>query len=167
VSGATADRGGAVTTEAFRTGMRQLASGVCLVTTAHAGKRHGFAATSVTALSDEPPSLLVCIHRATSGHDPLHGSGRFCINVLAHDQDAIALAFSDKTRRHERFIDGHWQGRDGLRVAEALAAFECRIEQTWNYGSHSVVVGLIETIHTGPAGRRPLLYFDARFRELA
>jgi flavin reductase len=161
------DRGAAATPEAFRAGMRQLASGVCLVTTVHAGARHGFAATSVTALSEQPPSLLVCINRATSGHDPLHGSGRFCVNVLAHGQDAIAMAFSDKARRHERFVDGQWQGRDGLRLAAALATFECRLAQTLNHGSHSIVIGLIEAIHSDPAGRQPLVYFDAKFRALA
>jgi flavin reductase len=155
------------TIDAFRAGMRQLASGVCLVTTSHDGERHGFAATSVTGLSGEPPSLLVCINRATSGHAPLHGAGRFCVNVLAEDQEPVAALFSDKARRHERFRNGAWDGRDALRLARALAAFECRIDHSFDYGTHSIVVGLIETIHVDAAGRAPLVYFDARFRALA
>ena len=155
------------TIDAFRAGMRQLASGVCLVTTVFDGERHGFAATSVTGLSGEPPSLLVCINRATSGHGPLHGAGRFCVNVLAQDQESIASLFADKSRRHERFLGEAWDERDARRLTRALAVFDCRIDQTFDYGTHSIVVGLIEAIHVDADGRAPLVYFDARFRALA
>lgn len=155
------------TIDAFRAGMRQLASGVCLVTTVLDGERHGFAATSVTALSGEPPSLLVCINRATSGHGPLHGAGRFCVNVLAQDQETTASLFGDRARRHERFLGDAWDDGEALRLTQALAAFDCRVDRTFDYGTHSIVVGLIETIHVGPVGRSPLVYFDARFRALA
>ena len=43
----------------FRKAMRTLTSAVCVVSTAHAGRRFGMTATSVTSLSAEPPSILV------------------------------------------------------------------------------------------------------------
>ena len=36
-------------------------------------------ATAVTSLSMDPPSLLVCINRATSLHAPLLAARRFCL----------------------------------------------------------------------------------------
>ena len=49
----------------FKNGMRRLASGVSLVTTVLDGQRHGLVATSVCAVSAEPPSLLVRVNRSS------------------------------------------------------------------------------------------------------
>ena len=56
-------RGGDVTAGAFRSVMRELASGVVLVTSAFERKRAGCAVSSVSSLSLEPASLLVCLRR--------------------------------------------------------------------------------------------------------
>ena len=56
----------------FRLAMRKLASTVTVLTTREADEHHGMAATAVTSLSTEPPSLLVCVNRSASLHDPLH-----------------------------------------------------------------------------------------------
>ena len=48
--------------DAFRKAMRRLAATPCLVTTLRDGRRHGMAATSVTSLCFEPPSILVCVN---------------------------------------------------------------------------------------------------------
>ena len=147
--------------------MRRLAAGVCLVTTRHEGQRHGFVATSVTSLSSEPPSLLVCVNRAASGHDPLLNSGHFCVNVLAGAHERIAAAFSSAALRHTRFHDGRWDDSKAPALLDAVTAFHCRVDQTIRYGTHSIIIGAIDDIRLDPGPLDPLLYCDARFRVLA
>jgi flavin reductase len=54
-------------------------------------------ATAVCSVSDEPPSLLLCVNRNARLHDILAANGVFCVNILAAGQEAISQAFSDRT----------------------------------------------------------------------
>ena len=56
--------------EDFKEGMRQLAAGVTIVTTAVGERRNGLTATAVCSLSAEPPMLLACVNREAGAHDP-------------------------------------------------------------------------------------------------
>jgi flavin reductase (DIM6/NTAB) family NADH-FMN oxidoreductase RutF len=47
---------------AFRDAMRQLASGVCVVTSGSGPDSVALTAISVSSLSADPPTLLVCIN---------------------------------------------------------------------------------------------------------
>lgn len=153
----------------FRMGMRRLAAGVSLITTVEEGQRHGLVATSVTSLSGEPPSLLVCINRSTSSYEPITRSGIFCVNLIAEGQDHVAAQFSSSKRRDERFGDGAWTTlATGAPVLEgALAAFDCRVDHSLDYGTHTIFIGLIESIWLYDAKVAPLLYVDGAFRTLA
>ena len=83
-----------VTPQIFIQGMRQLASGVTLITTAHEGRRAGLTATAVCSVSAEPPQLLACINRRSETHRVIDQSGVFAINVLASDQQRLARIFA-------------------------------------------------------------------------
>lgn len=50
----------------FKTVMRQVAGAVSVITAQHADARAGLTATSLTALSAEPPTVLVCINHGAS-----------------------------------------------------------------------------------------------------
>ena len=71
--------------EAYRGGMRQLAAGVCLITSADQQQPGGMIATAVTSVSAAPPTLLVCVNRNASMFELIQRSGHFCVNVLAAD----------------------------------------------------------------------------------
>src|SRR5690606_30846961 len=63
--------------------MRGVASTVVLVTAGSAdGERYAMTANSFTSVSFEPPTVLVCINRQASVHEPIRRLGRFCINIL-------------------------------------------------------------------------------------
>ena len=79
--------------QTFKAGMRRLASGIALVTTRHAETNYGLAATSVSALTAEPPTLLVCINRSASCHDAITASGRYEARLLDGCRDAGLSAF--------------------------------------------------------------------------
>ena len=94
----------------FQEAMRQLPSGVCVVTHGTGGERTGLTATSVASLSSEPPALLVCLHRSSSSDPALTRLGAFAVNVLAADQREIAGRFASASgvNGEERFEEGRW-----------------------------------------------------------
>ena len=88
-------RSEAVAPGAFREVMRELASGVALVTAADERTRAGCAVSSFASLSLSPASLLVCLNEESSTLACNRASGAFAINILAHGHLSLARRFSD------------------------------------------------------------------------
>ncbi len=84
-------------------------SSVCVITTALDGERFGLTATAVSSVSAEPPRLLVCINKSGLTHDKILAAGRFCVNVLAEEQDKVAMVFAGMGgSAADRFETGEW-----------------------------------------------------------
>jgi flavin reductase len=147
----------------FRKAMRRLASAVTVISATYVGRRHGMTATAVTSVSSNPPSLLACINRSASLHDPLLASGRFCVNILYGGQSEIADAFGGMRSGDDRFAAGDWAVHDnGLPyLTGAQASLFCAADLMTRYATHSIVVGKISEIIVG-GHVAPLLYQDGR-----
>lgn len=63
--------------------LRRLASTVSIVTCRHDGCNHAMTATAVSALSMDPPSMLVCVNRSAGFHNALDQASEFAINILS------------------------------------------------------------------------------------
>jgi len=114
--------------------MRQCAGAVALVTVgAEPGRRSGLMVTSACSLSDDPPSLLVCVNRNASPQARIREQGHFVINFLNEEHALLALTFSDQkgVNGDDRFVFGRWTvGATGGPVQEdAVAAFDCVLTQ--------------------------------------
>jgi len=93
----TGDRSIAIDPESFMRAMRQCAGAVALVTVgAEPGRRSGLTVTSACSLSDDPPSLLVCVNRNASAHARIREQGHFVINFLNEEHALLALTFSGR-----------------------------------------------------------------------
>ncbi len=90
----------------FKLGMRRLAAGVSLITTVHDGVRHGLVATAVNSVTADPPTLLVCINKSASAHDHVDQAGVLCVNILAHEHEAVAARFSSPWTGRSASIPG-------------------------------------------------------------
>jgi flavin reductase len=155
-----------VSIDSFRAGMRRLAGALSLVTTQEAGTRHGLLVSSVTSLSGDPPSLIFGVNQSASSHDPLIRRGVFCVNVLSSKQRGIAELFAKSNSRNERFSEGRWAGSTVPVLLGSLASFECVLDKTISYGSHSIMIGIIKNIAISDAAPDPVLYFDGGYRYL-
>jgi flavin reductase len=158
-----------ISEEIFKLGFRRLASGVSCVTTRWNGQPHGFVATSVSSLGNEPPTLIVCVNRTVSSHDPISESGILCVNVLCHGDQDMAILFGDKDRRQSRFASQDWtEMRTGAPVLrEALVAFDCVVDSQIPYGTHTIFIGrIVDALVCRSSIESPLLYFDGSFCEL-
>lgn len=145
----------------YRLAMRRLASTVCIVTCVAKGERHGMTATAVVSVSADPPTLLVCINQSASIHEHLLASPRFCVNLLQHEQSSVARAFSGFLKGEARFAVGSWaEDIHQLPLLHgAQANLVCAPVKSMVHGTHTIVLGLVESVAmSGAVG--PLLYQD-------
>jgi flavin reductase (DIM6/NTAB) family NADH-FMN oxidoreductase RutF len=156
---------------AMKLGMRRLASGVCVLSTQLVGgERFAMTVSSVTSVSDNPASLLVCVnkHGSMEGHLATQGSP-FAISILASGQQAISNRCAGLDAADtDRFSLGDWQqGFDGLPyLADAQATFFCRSDMVNSYGTHHIIVGRIFEVVIGGLTIDPLIYVDGDYEVL-
>jgi flavin reductase (DIM6/NTAB) family NADH-FMN oxidoreductase RutF len=159
-----------VTPQSFIQGMRQLASGVTLITTAHDGRRAGLTATAVCSVSAEPPQLLACVNRRSETHRVIDQSGVFAINVLASDQQRLAQIFAGATDVYgdSRFEQAGWtELMTGAPVlSSCLAIFDCRVVESMAAATHSIFIGKVEAITFEP-DLDPLVYVEGDYGLIA
>ncbi len=140
-------RAPATAVEGFRQAMRQLPSGVCVITHGSGEQRTGLTATSVSSLSAEPPTLIVCVNRSASLYARLGSGDLFGVNVLAAAHVEIADRFAGRLGLGgaERFGEGRWiTTPDGVSLlADAIAAFECEAQDLIERHSHAILIGRV------------------------
>lgn len=157
--------------------LRRLASSVAIVTSRDEdGHPHGMAASAVMPVSMDPPSMLVAINRDAGLHPVVRRSGRYCINLLADAQHPLLKPFSQTALREQRFRFDDW--RDAWSSADgalpwldgAPATIECEVDQTMDYGTHTLFVGRVVHVRcasTGSAAPQPLVWLAGQRVPLA
>jgi flavin reductase (DIM6/NTAB) family NADH-FMN oxidoreductase RutF len=147
----------------FRAAMRQVASGVAIVTTIEGGERYGITATSAASVSEDPPLISIGVNKQSWICDALMRSKRFCINMLGVSQLDVAKAFSVNPRE-TRFETGEWTSlTTGAPVlVEAPAVFDCELFQAIEVKTHYLVIGHILTTRTAD-NIAPLIYRDRKY----
>lgn len=156
--------------DAMKEGMRRLASGVCVITAKDSsGSPYAMTATSVTSVSDQPASLLVCINKNTRMFQAIEDGGNFCVNLLNHDQEEISNRCASGDQGADRFQSGQWQELRALPYLEgSLAAFFCRQEQSIDFGTHRILIGGIqEVLVSQDETINPLIYLNGGYGTLA
>ena len=127
--------------QSFRAAMAQLGSAVCILSTGGLAGRYGITASAVTAVSDDPPSLIVCVNRNSGANAAIKTNGRLCVNVLSCDQETVSAAFSNPSVvPARRFDTGEWQDSPigNPVLAETAAYFDCEVDKAVEYGTHTV-----------------------------
>ncbi|HWJ75674.1 MAG TPA: flavin reductase family protein [Kaistia sp.] len=155
---------------AFKHAMRHLAGAVSVITTGAGEDRTGFTATSVSSLSADSPSLIVSLNRSSSSWPVLRRTGRFAVNILAEDQQAIAEAFAGRggLKGADRYNGAQWISfsSGSLGLAGALVAFDCVLEEAIERHSHAILIGSVrEVVLTAEA--QPLLYWHGAYRRIS
>lgn len=150
----------------FRDFCARFASGVTVTTVRDAqGNPHGLTASSFTAVSLNPPLILVCIDHNSGVLQHFRTASHFAVNILHAGQQAISSQFAMKA--HDRFEGIAWTpGPAGSPLlADCLAQVECMTHQIVDAGDHAVFFGEVVTART--SGDEPLLYFDRAYRSLS
>jgi flavin reductase (DIM6/NTAB) family NADH-FMN oxidoreductase RutF len=149
--------------EAFKQSMRRVAATVNFISICVDGTPMGITATAVSAVSMDPPSLLVCVNQAASVHPWIGDALHFNVNVLHRDQADVATMFADRSQEAQRFLTG-WDNDcvTPPRLRGAQASILCRRTDHHRFGTHSIFIGVVEEVLTR-AEVDPLLYLDGRY----
>jgi flavin reductase (DIM6/NTAB) family NADH-FMN oxidoreductase RutF len=164
------DAANTLETESMREAMAECANGVCVVTVGSGLERHGLTVSSMTSVSLSPPTLLFCINRQSSAWPMLERTRCFAVNVLAVHHSGVADQFAGRFgwRNADRFEGAEWRTlQTGAPIlGDAVAAFDCEVEQIIERYSHFVVFGRVcaSLASSNPGG--PLLYWRRHYREL-
>lgn len=156
--------------QAFRDAMARLGAAVTVLTTdGPAGGRTGVTASAVCSVTDDPPTLLVCLNRGGASTPAFLANGVFCVNVLAERHRALSDAFAGRPQRlstEARFAtpgaawDALATGAPAL--ADAPACVDCEVEEAVEKGTHSVLFGRVRAVRLGADAEEPALIWWAR-----
>lgn len=151
----------------YRQAMAHFPTGVTVITSCDPeGERHGMTANAFTSVSLSPVLLLVCIGKHLPTHRAVRETGRFNVNLLDAAQRDLAQQFAHPAA--DKFEGVRLRpGTEVPVLADALAHFECSVDQQIDAGDHSIFIGQVEDCDcrdADPAG--PLLYFRSDFHQL-
>jgi flavin reductase (DIM6/NTAB) family NADH-FMN oxidoreductase RutF len=149
----------------FRRVLSHFATGVTILTATDAeGRPTGLTVSAFCSVSLDPPQVLVCVDHKSQSYPALRDTGRFAVNILGADHEAVSRRFA--TTRLDKFDAVPYQlGALGVPLIDgALAQLECRTVSQHVEGDHTILVGRVEEARNG-AGE-PLLYFRGKYRAL-
>ena len=129
----------------FRLAMRRYIYSVSIMSNKdEKGDTNAITVSSVTSISMEPPSLLICINKSSRIHDSLKVGSQFCINLLNKNQTELSNICSDEDGYEKRFSDEHWNINEIPYLSNAQANIFCKVDKLTSYHTHTIVIGLVE-----------------------
>ncbi|WP_460773329.1 flavin reductase family protein [Microbacterium sp. GXF7504] len=155
----------------FRAVMSHFATGVVVVTGGAAdGTPLGMTAQSFSALSLDPPLVMVCPSRTSTSWPRIGATHRFAVNVLSADQAELSRRFARSGG--DKFSGLRWSwGEYGAPLIDgAIAHIECDLEVVHPGGDHYIAVGrvrkLASALAEAGAEPSPLLFYRSGYRTL-
>jgi flavin reductase (DIM6/NTAB) family NADH-FMN oxidoreductase RutF len=145
----------------FRAVLGHFASGVVLVTGMHDDRPAGFTCQSFFSLSLAPPLVALAPGKSSTSWPRLSNAGRMCVNVLAEEQEGMAMTFA--VTEADKFAGVGWSpGTNGApRLHGSLAWIDCAVKDVYDAGDHYLVVAEVEALEMGSG--KPLLFYRGGF----
>lgn len=154
----------------FREAMAQFASGVTVVTTVQGDVDHAMTANAFTSVSLDPPLVLVCVDKTTRFHQAVALSRQWGASILTGSQIPLAEWLATRGRPLAGQLEGHpfrrGQHTGAALLEQALCRLECRTWEMYDGGDHTIVVGEVVALETGPAEEPAMVYFRGAFGTL-
>jgi flavin reductase len=159
-----------VDSKTFRNGMARLAAGVNIVTSVGNDGWCGFTASAVCSVTDEPPTLLVCMKKTAQSYHAIQSSRVLCVNTVAGLHEDLSMRFSGAGGAKDmsmRFSGADWTtlitGAPSL--ADATVSFDCLVVRNEEIGTHVVFFCEVVAIREGE-NVEGLVYFGRKFHRV-
>lgn len=162
-AGSVITAGTAPAADWFRTVMGTVPTSVAVVSGLDAaGRPAGLAVGTLTSVSLDPPLVAFCPGRDSASWPKIRPGGRFCVNVLARDQEHVSRIFASK--QENKFAAVDWlPSEEGLPLIEGtVARIECTLQDEHDAGDHTIVVGRVVRMTGGP-DVRPLVFLGGKY----
>jgi flavin reductase (DIM6/NTAB) family NADH-FMN oxidoreductase RutF len=142
---------------------RTFVTGVTAVTTIDedTAEPRGLLVNAFSALSLDPPTILVCVQRSSTSYRHLFSRDHIAVNVLAADQSEVAAQLA--TKAPDKFSSIAWRPAPaGSPLIEGSAAWlEAHITERIQSSTHTIFVAEVTAVDHFE--RAPLLYAFGRF----
>jgi flavin reductase (DIM6/NTAB) family NADH-FMN oxidoreductase RutF len=151
----------------FRRILGHYPTGVCVVTAMQEdGKAAGMAVGSFTSVSLHPPLVAFFPDRSSTSWPRIERTGRFCVNILADDQEWLCRRFA--SRIEDKFEGvSHRLSDAGMPILDDVVAWiDCTLHAVHEAGDHFIVLGKVESLDTG-RDAHPLLFFRGGYGQFA
>jgi len=162
-----------LTAETFRKVMGHFVTGVTVVTTLEPGRAgqaprpHGVTVNALSSVSLEPALVMVAIDRTRRIAPILRAAGRYAVNILSEDQQALSDCFAGAPTEPDReaFCGAAWTpGATGLPLLDgAIASLECTTLDIVAAGDHDLYVARVDALANDEHHPMPLLFYRRRY----
>ncbi|MEV1010936.1 flavin reductase family protein [Streptomyces sp. NPDC049881] len=154
-----------IETGSFRSIFGTLPTPVAVITAVDGeGNQRGLTTNTVTALSMEPPMLLVCLDESSTTLPAILDSRFFVVNFLADSGAGISQTFAGKADDKFAGLTQRPAARAGgapVLADDVVAHAECEVHSTLRAGDHTIVIG---TVRDGAVhDRAPLMYHRRQY----
>ena len=147
----------------FRRVLGNFPTGVVVITAIDAsGEPAGMAVGTFSSVSLDPPLVAFLPDKSSTSFPRIRSSGRFCVNVLSHEQETVCRTFA--TRGADKFAELTWKpGPTGSPILDdVLAWIDCDLESVTEAGDHYIVLGRVRALDA-PGTALPLVFFQGGY----
>lgn len=138
-----------VTPQRMREILGHFCSGLTVITAETVNGPAGFTCQSFTSLSLEPPLISFNPARTSSTWPVLRDVGRFCVNILPAEHQALSNKFARSGTEKFEGVEYHTSPLGNPILDKALAWIDCELHEEYDGGDHTIVVGAVRTRCTG------------------
>ena len=153
----------------FREAMSRVASSVSIVCTDGPHGIAGFTCSAVCSVTDQPPTIMVCVNRKSAANAVIKANGVLCVSSLGSNQIELSQIFAGVggVPMIERFAGPGWGAlvTGSPYCTASRVALDCRVADIREVGTHSVIFGeVLSTAHAGEG--EPLIYHSRNYATL-
>ena len=156
-----------IESDVFRRVMGHFVTGVTVVSAFDGARPFGITVNALSSVSLDPPLVMVALDRRRFLTPIVRAAGRYAVNILSEDQQALSDCFAGAPVQPGRdaFCGAAWHpGDSGLPLIDgAIASLECTVVQTFSAGDHDLFIGRVDTLANDPDHPMPLLYYRRRY----
>jgi flavin reductase (DIM6/NTAB) family NADH-FMN oxidoreductase RutF len=159
--------GATIGSDTFRRVLGHFVTGVTVVTALDGDRPFGITVNALSSVSLDPPLVMVALDRRRFLTPIVRTAGRYAVNVLSEEQQALSDCFAGAPVSPGRpdFCGAAWHpGETGLPLLDgAIATLECTVVQTFSAGDHDLFIGRVDALVNATRHPMPLLYYRRRY----
>ena len=127
----------------FRRILGHYPTGVCAITAVFETMPVGMVVGSFTSASLDPPLVAFLPDQKSTSWPKIRAAGRFCVNVLAENQEFVCRALSSKAQNKFEAVPYRLSGAGVPIIDGCLAWVDCDLYSVYEAGDHFVALGRI------------------------
>jgi flavin reductase (DIM6/NTAB) family NADH-FMN oxidoreductase RutF len=154
----------------FRKALTKLVYPVAIVSGLDsANNNYAITVSSLTSVSFEPPSILVCINKESSFSSAVKINNFININLLNNSQKEISTICSNPAKKVERFDNQFWSYDENNvpYLKSSQSVLFSNIESYILFGTHYIVVMKIFKTLNFSNSFKPLLYGNQKYIDIS